>query len=177
MRFQTNPQPDLLHERSYRTCFEPDHPRRRTASRVPAHPHLHGCQEGIINPATSTFRLGLGGATLLSTRALVAVLHAHWCPGGVGCAVWPALRMLTSYAAWPCPSMAFAPHPDAVAPQLVYTTSTPVLRLMRQRPVAVCGPGSIDLLLCTCMAGSVESIAIASPLARRPSRVYTWDRG
>lgn len=31
----------------------------------PHHPHLHGCQEGIINPATSTFRLVHGGATLL----------------------------------------------------------------------------------------------------------------
>lgn len=58
-------EPDLLHERSYRTCFEPDNPRRRTAAPVPTHPHLHGYQEGIINPATSTFRLVLGGATLL----------------------------------------------------------------------------------------------------------------
>lgn len=42
----------------------------------PTHTSM-GCQEGIINPATSTFRLVLGGATLLSTRTLVAVLHTH----------------------------------------------------------------------------------------------------
>lgn len=61
VRLQTDPQPDLLHERSYRTCFEPDNPLRRTASLVSAHPHHHGCQEGIINPATSTFRLVVVG--------------------------------------------------------------------------------------------------------------------
>lgn len=61
VRLQTDPQPDLLHERSYRTCFEPDNPPRRTASLVSAHPHHHGCQEGIINPATSTFRLVVVG--------------------------------------------------------------------------------------------------------------------
>lgn len=38
MRLQTTPQPDLLHERSYRTCFEPDNPRRRTAAPVPTPP-------------------------------------------------------------------------------------------------------------------------------------------
>lgn len=38
VRLQINPQPDLLHERSYRTCFEPDNPRRRTAAPVPTPP-------------------------------------------------------------------------------------------------------------------------------------------
>lgn len=97
----------------------------------PHHPHLQGCQEGIINPATSTFRLVLGGATLSSTRTLVAVLSTYWwwC-----CAVWLAVRMLTSYVRrLALPLMAFAPHPPAVALH-VYTVSTPVLRLMRRCP-------------------------------------------
>lgn len=112
VRLQMHPQPDLLHERSYRTCFEPDNPRRRTAAPVPTHPHLHGCQEGIINPATSTFRLVLGGATLLSTRTLVAVLSAHWWWGVL---LWLALRMLTSFARrLALPLMVIAPHPPAV---------------------------------------------------------------
>lgn len=66
----------------------------------------------------------------------MAILSTYWwwC-----CAVWLAVRMLTSYVRrLALPLMAFAPHPLAVALS-VYTVSTPVLRLMRRRPVMICG--------------------------------------
>lgn len=84
----------------------------------PHHPHLHGCQEGIINPATSTFRLVLGGATLLFDED----------PGGRP--VYLLVVVLCCVARTPdvnviyvrrlaLPLMATAPHPLAVA--LSYT--------------------------------------------------------
>lgn len=136
VRLQTTPQPDLLHERSYRTCFEPDNPLRRTASPVPAHPHHHGCQEGIINPATSTFRLVVVGRPCCR--------RGPWwpsCPptgGGPACVV--ARNSDVNVIRAPrgpaphggCPS-------SASRCALGYTVSTPVLRLMRRRPVRIRG--------------------------------------
>lgn len=176
MRLQTDPQPDLLHERSYRTCFEPDNPPRRTASLVSAHPHHHGCQEGIINPATSSFRLvvvgrpccrrgpwwpscpptGGGPACVVARNSDVNVIRAPRGPaphGGL-----PLIRQPLRSRVYSIDPI-FATHATAPSNNPWYLK---------------------HLLYCvrTCMAGCSESIAngLSSPHACGPSRVYMGQR-
>lgn len=98
-------EPDLLHERSYRTCFEPDNPRRRTAApgaHPPTPPRLPGGhhQPGNVDiPARPWW--GDPGIQREPWWSVLPTTNTGWC-----CDVWLAFRMLNVIrkAAWPCPS-------------------------------------------------------------------------
>lgn len=178
VRLQTTPQPDLLHERSYRTCFEPDNPRRRTAAPVPTPP----TPPMAARRASSTRQRRHSGSSLVgrpccSTRTLVAVLSTYW---WWLCCVARSPDVNVIYVRrLALPLMAAAPHPLAVALSYTpYTVSTPVLRLMRRRPVMIYGSSSTYILLGTCMAGFSESIANSYLRHLRVDRLESiWDRG